>query len=188
MSTKIKMRKHNLCHRCPHNGKGDPACLTCRDPAITAHRGTVSMESLVEIGKEPSVEPADAYYDDDDRDDGDNTMQRNRIDELVLVISTFFSLTAQQFEVVKTLYQDKKTDGYATYRNAAEKLGVDRHEVATRLAEALKACPALATLNLHKSVVRPQWRGADSGGLPVVDTNDIRLPDGEPTDDDIPEY
>ena len=148
------------------------------------------MESLVEIGKEPSVEPADAYYDDNNDDDGDNTMQRNRIDELVLVISTFFELTPEQFAVVRELYLEKKEMGYATYRSAAEKLGVDRHAVASILNSALVTCPALATLNLHKSV-RPQWRGAGSGGLPVVDTNDtndIRLPPGEPTDNDIPEY
>lgn len=65
------------CHKCPHNGTGSPACLTCAGPPDTNHRGrshisidagegaqtlgevAASMQQMQEADQQTAMEPAE---------------------------------------------------------------------------------------------------------------------------------
>lgn len=131
------------CHRCEHNGTGSTACLRCRGPAETNHKGRTFLS--IDAGDEPQtlgeVEASAAVrY----RQETLEAEASERIDASNLreALRTVFDLSPENFAMVRAFFHG------ATMADVGRDMGMTRATISARVKRLVKRHPAFAFLRL----------------------------------------
>ena len=145
------------CHKCPHNGKRDAACIQCAagraDIPLNNH-GTcaVGFEELDGTRFEPRVtpDPVDAL---DPVDAVDafagilDAMPPDAAEALADFLQRLLSLECRSFRAVADRYRAARSiDARPTLAETGAAMGVTKQAVFYRLGNALAACPELRAM------------------------------------------
>lgn len=132
------------CHKCPHNGKGHPECLTCQGPPETNHRGRShisidagdggqtmgEVEAVLRPDKKP-FEPAEC---------------REVPPELAAalrVVYAFTSLTELEFHLVQRLMRGE------SMAQIGKRQGVTRAAISAMVKKMVEKHPSFGFLRLE---------------------------------------
>ena len=140
------------CHKCPHNGKRDAACIPCaaeREDIPLNNHGTrfVGLEELDGTRFEPRTQPP-APVDVVDAFAGIlDAMPPDAAEALADFLQRMLSLDCRDFRAVADRYRAALSiDARPTLADTGAEMGVTKQAVKYRLGNALAACPELRAM------------------------------------------
>ena len=131
------------CHRCEHNQTGSAACLKCRGPAETNHKGRTFLS--IDAGDEPqTIGEVEACAAVRYRQETIEAESSDHIDVANLreALRTVFDLSPENFAMVRAFFHG------ATMADVGRDMGMTRATISARVKKLVKRHPAFAFLRL----------------------------------------
>jgi DNA-binding NarL/FixJ family response regulator len=127
------------CHRCPYNGKHSKACLKCKGPADTNHKGKSFVSIDSGDGQTLGEVEASARISVFSHEDVRSRMPRVHPDAVRVAVA-FLSLTQSDFELVQALLGGKNMS------DVSRDVGLTRAAISAQVKRLVRKHPVFAFL------------------------------------------
>ncbi len=164
------------CHKCPHNGKRDAACIGCAagraDIPLNRHGTTeVSIDAIADTRFEPRVYPQEPGRAEEEEAALSfvgvlASIPPAAAEALADFLQRLLSLDCRDFRAMADRYRASRSiDARPTLEETGRAMGVTKQAVKYRLGNALAACPELRAM-LPK--IRHTLQGGQRSRVPCV--------------------